>query len=234
MDTTLAAAQFSMRGIDYIALIAFFVGLYFFWKYINNPARPARQAARAGAPAPSRWFRVPRGVYFHRGHTWAVPEGKQVVRVGMDDFAQKLLGRPSAIDLPRPGTPVARDKVGWKVQIDSRSIPLISPVDGEVVAVNSMVEERPDLINEEPYAGGWLLKVRVPKVKKGLKGLLEGVHAESWMEDVTAALRLRLGGRLGLVLQDGGVPYSGFATALSENDSDDIAAEFLSPTQPGK
>ncbi|MBI2072487.1 MAG: hypothetical protein HYT81_05535 [Gemmatimonadetes bacterium] len=61
-----------------------------------------------------RWFDVPEGRYFHQGHAWVLPESEDVVRVGMDDFAQKLLGRAAGFVLPEVGARLAPGERGWQ------------------------------------------------------------------------------------------------------------------------
>ena len=67
----------------------------------------------------------------------------------------------------------------------------------------------PGLINEDPYGKGWLFKVRVPKLSCNLRNLLSGRLAQVWMEITVRALKRRMEGELGPVLQDGGVPVTG-------------------------
>jgi hypothetical protein len=82
-----------------------------FWRFVNEPS-----VAEEIALAPVRrlldqfadWFVVPEHVYFHSGHAWARFDDGQLVTVGMNDFAQKLVGDLSAVSLPAPGSRGAR------------------------------------------------------------------------------------------------------------------------------
>lgn len=128
---------YATKGAEYLLVIGFLLALVLFWRYLNHPARGARTV---GSPPGTlatlnRWFHLVEGLFYHQGHSWAAPETGNVVRVGIDDFAQKLLGKPNAVDLPRCGARLEQGESGWKLQIDSKSIDMLSPVDGEVLAV---------------------------------------------------------------------------------------------------
>ena len=86
---------------------------------------------------------------------------------------------------------------------------------------------RPELVNEDPYGRGWLMKVRVPRVKSNVSNLLGGSLALEWMEQAARSLRRRMSGELGEVMQDGGLPVVGIAKNLSPEKWDELAREFL-------
>ncbi|UCG75352.1 MAG: glycine cleavage system protein H [Gemmatimonadota bacterium] len=222
---------FATKGVEYLIAVAFLLLLVGFWRLVGRPRpvllRPVSAGASGFRPAPEGWFALRGGHFFHQGHSWAVPESADVVRVGMDDFAQKLLGDPSRIELPAPGTALQQGEHGWTVQVDSGSVSMLSPVDGEVVAVNAAISSRPDLVSREPYDDGWLLKVRVPNPKSLGINLLSGRLARAWMEETNERLRTLSSDTLGILLPDGGVPVQGFARALSPEDWVAVAEEFL-------
>lgn len=229
MDATYTNDPFVMKGMEYLVVILFLLALVLFWRYLNRPTAAERtQRARSLTESLlSPWFLLPAELYYHRGHTWARPEADNVVTIGVDDFAQKLVGKPSTIELPHAGALVAQGDAALGLSVGPRSVRVLSPVDGEVVAVNDELARSPDLINRDPYGAGWLLKVRVPKPTANLKNLLSGKLARQWMEQTTEQLRLRLSGELGTVLQDGGLPVTGFARLMAEDRWDRLAAEFL-------
>jgi glycine cleavage system H lipoate-binding protein len=87
-----------------------------------------------------------------------VPEGNETVRVGMDDFAQKLVGVPAKIELPKIGSTLNQGENGWRLQFNGKSVDMLSPLNGEVVAVNEEIIQNPAILNDDPYQKGWLLK----------------------------------------------------------------------------
>jgi glycine cleavage system H lipoate-binding protein len=229
MDPTLAIEPFATKGAEYLWVILFLAALVAFTRALLGRVRPAPGLpyAALAASAPSRWFDLPGEVYYHPGHGWALPEGGDVVRIGVDDFAQKLLGRPNAIGLPEVGARLEQGERGWRIEVDAEPFDLLAPVGGEVVARNEAVLRDPELINRDPYGEGWLLEVRGPKVTAGLRTLLRGDLARAWLSLAERALFERMPSEVGLVMQDGGIPVSGIARALSPREWERIAGEFL-------
>ena len=90
---------------------------------------------------------------------WVRVEGSVAV-VGLSDYLQDQMGEITTLDLPDIGDLLrAKHRMGH-VESDEASSPIEAPISGEVVEVNSEALDNPDLINSEPYGGGWLLRVR--------------------------------------------------------------------------
>jgi glycine cleavage system H lipoate-binding protein len=217
---------FATKGVEYLLVIGYLIILVAFWKLINRSSLGASSRGERARPV-SAWFKLADGFFFHQGHSWAVPESGNVVKVGVDDFAQRLLGQPGSVKLPKVGSSVEQGGAGWSFEIDSRLVDMLSPVDGEVVSVNQEVLDSPELICDEPYGKGWLMKVKVPEVRSNLRNLLSGKLASAWLDEAVARLRLSMAGDLGPVLQDGGTPMPGFVKNLSPENWDEIAREFF-------
>jgi len=166
-------------------------------------------------------------VYYHHGHSWVIPESGHVVRVGIDDFAQKLVGKIDAINLPQVGAQVAQGEKAWSLLVDSKSIDMLSPVDGKILEINEDLLSSPEGISKDPYGESWLMKVQAPNISTNLKNLLSGRLARKWMEGVRENLFARMNYNLGAVSQDGGVPVDGTARNLDRERWDKIAKEFF-------
>lgn len=220
---------YSTKAIEYGIAVAFLLLFVPFWRFVSAEAQPALAAARVRPVLTDlvEWFRMARDVAFHPGHAWARAETPGLVAVGMDDFAQKLVGPVHAISLPTVGTRVAQGDRAWRLHVDGRAVDMVSPVDGIVSAVNHRVLESPETVGQDPYGAGWQFKVQAPRFEANQKSLLSGTLARRWLEDATDALRLRLSPDLGLALQDGGLPVDGLAHAIDDGRWDEIAREFL-------
>ena len=79
---------------------------------------------------------MPADLFFHPGHTWVRLDGDDTVTVGISDFAQKLVGPLDRIQLPAVGASLAQGEAALALDADGASVPMLSPVDGTVVAVN--------------------------------------------------------------------------------------------------
>jgi glycine cleavage system H lipoate-binding protein len=222
--------MYTVKAVEYLIAVAFLLLFIPFWRFVNAE-KVAELTAEVEVPRwlghVVDWFVVPGHVYFHPGHAWARPEDGGLVTVGMDDFAQKLAGRVSAITLPKVGQRLGQGEKGWSLVSDSKSVDMLSPVDGTVVAVNDQVMASPSTLNPDPYGNGWLLKMRAPRLTANLKHLLSGTLANRWMEEQCEALRGRITPDLGQLYQDGGLPVEGMARSLDPSNWDEVARAFF-------
>jgi len=220
---------FATKGTEYLLVIGFLIVLVLFWRFLQRSAstEPGPVRATARSIAPGSWFRVPQEIYYHPGHSWALPGPDAIVTVGVDDFAQKLVGKPGSLSLPEVGSTVDQGERGWSFEVEKREIDFLSPVDGEVVALNREVLDSPDLINTDPYGSGWIMKVKASRANPNLRGLLHGPLAGAWMEIAENALRREMSGDLGFVMQDGGLPVTGIARSISGDNWDELVRDFL-------
>ena len=149
-------------------------------------------------------FDVPMGYYFHNGHSWARIESGGFIRVGLDDFALKVLGQADALDLPLIGKELDQSKVGWGLKRKNNLADVLSPVDGVIMEVNSKVRENPKLANNEPYGEGWLFMVRTPDVKATMKKLIVDQDSLSWINEEVNQLETMIEEVAGPLAADGG------------------------------
>jgi glycine cleavage system H lipoate-binding protein len=149
-------------------------------------------------------FDVPMGYYFHNGHAWARIESGGYIRVGLDDFALKVLGQADALDLPLIGKELDQNKVGWGLKRKDNLADVLSPVDGVIMEVNSKVRENPKLANHEPYSDGWLFMVRTPDIKGTMKKLMVDQDSLSWINTEVNQLETMIEEVAGPLAADGG------------------------------
>ncbi|MEW6334399.1 MAG: glycine cleavage system protein H [Thermodesulfobacteriota bacterium] len=219
---------FSTKGMEYLLVISGLLSFALFWRFLNRPVAAVVRGADKVMSTIGDWFRLPaEGVFFHQGHSWAAPEGGEIVRVGMDDFAQKLLGKIDAVQFPKVGSEVTQGEKGWSLTVGSKSIDMLSPVDGKIVDINEKLLHSPDRIGHDPYGEFWLMKVQTPKMASNLKNLLSGELAGKWMEGVREKLLSRMNYNLGAVSHDGGVPVDGIARNVDGQRWDEIVKEFF-------
>jgi glycine cleavage system H lipoate-binding protein len=220
----------SAKAMEYLIAVAFLLLFIPFWRFVNAE-RGAERVVAADLPRwlgqMVEWFLVPDTVYFHPGHGWARVGDGGLVSVGMDDFAHKLVGGVSAIKLPKVGARLGQGEKAWSLVSEGKSVDMLSPVDGVVVAVNGEAAASPERLNLDPYGEGWLLKVRAPRLAANLKQLLSGTSAKRWMEDVCENLRAIMNPDLGRVYQDGGLPVYGMARSMDPVRWDEVARSFL-------
>jgi glycine cleavage system H protein len=222
---------FATKHIEYLLVIGFLLIFVVFWRFLSRPAKRVFEAAEKFIPVVNEWFSLPEEIYYHLGHSWAAPEGrtpegKNLVKVGLNDFAQRLVGKIDAIQLPGIGSTIHQGDKGWTLEVDSRALDMISPVDGKVIAINEELVSSPENINKDPY-NSWLMKVESPRFSVNKKQLLSGTMARKWMEEIREKLLSRMNYNLGLVYQDGGLLVDGMARSLDQNKWDDIVKDFF-------
>jgi glycine cleavage system H protein len=219
---------------EYLLALCYLLLFVPMWRFVHGPARTAEATAGAGARAPAAlaarpaaalgWFHVPDGVALHAGHAWARTGADGLVTVGIDDFAQKLVD-PERVVLPELGDRVLEGQPAFAVGDWVTTVPMLSPVAGEVVAVNTAASEAPGALHD-PYGAGWLFKVKVPELAERAR-LMAGEQARAFLERSAEALALRLNPELGHVLQDGGTPIHGIARALAGDGWATMARHFF-------
>ncbi|MBW2177051.1 MAG: glycine cleavage system protein H [Deltaproteobacteria bacterium] len=137
-------------------------------------------------------FTVPRDHYFHYGHTWARVEYGGRVRVGLDDFALRLLGPQDEIQLPRLGAKAGQGKHLAVLKREGNEALTLSPVDGHVVAVNHKLKQNASTANDSPYYDGWFMVVQPANLRRSLKNLFFGTESLAWMDDEATRLNTLL------------------------------------------
>jgi glycine cleavage system H lipoate-binding protein len=215
---------YATKGIEYLIVILFLAAFVVFVRYLYV----SRSTAPAAAPFPDRLthFRVPDGLFFHQGHAWLRPETASVGTVGVDDFAQKLVGKVEAVELPPVGAKLEQGARAWSLVVGAEPIPMLSPATGEVIEVNRDVVRSPAILRDDPYGKGWLFKVRSPRIAAETHNLLAGKVARAWMEDALEKLH-PVPHEVGPVMQDGGLVVDGIAQALGGENWRSIAREQL-------
>lgn len=198
--------------------------------------KESRQLADEIAPAYAfENLQTPADVFLDDGHTWSQVAASGQVDVGVDGFAQKLIGRVDAVDLPEVGKKVRRGDVLFAVRQNNRRAPFASPVDGVVTAVDTDLAWHPELIQSDPYKDGWVCSVEPQNLAQNLKQLRIAEEARDWLktevkrfQDFFAARPLE-NTQLGLVLQDGGQPTGGVLEFMDADTWREFVEDFLRP-----
>jgi glycine cleavage system H protein len=150
-------------------------------------------------------FQVPmENYYLHQGHAWVLLESEDRVRVGLDDFSQKLLGLAEEVKLPEIGKVYYKDHLCMALIREGKKASFEAPVDGAIEAVNPKVRQNPSLIHDDPYGEGWLFTVKPVNLRRNLESLLSGEDAVIWIEKESHRLLNLMENRIGVTLPDGG------------------------------
>ena len=220
-----------------VLLVLFFFATFLLIDYFRShraivqPAlqvAPAKQAALPRLqPALVGGFAVPENLRYHPGHTWALSESPNLVRVGMDDFASKLAGKVDSINLPQRGQWIRQGQKMCTIQRDGCVVDMVSPIEGTVSNVNESVARDPKLALSDPYGEGWLLTVQAPDAKTGFRNLLGGALARWWTEESALRLQRHMPAFAGALAQDGGVAVNDLTNHIPDQEWLTLAKEFF-------
>ena len=195
---------------------------------------PATQAPFRGASAPVLLpplhvggFRFQTEMSYHPGHAWVFVEGPDRVRVGVDDFACRLLGEVERVDLPPVGLRVRQGRPAWTLLRNGRRAPMLSPISGRIVELNPRVQTEPALVRNDPYGEGWLFAVRADDLQSDLNNLLEGPLARRWLEEAGVRLSARLREGIEISFADGGTAIPDIGSLIAEAEWMEVVREFL-------
>ena len=172
-------------------------------------------------------FRVPENLRYHPGHTWALSESPSLVRVGMDDFASKLIGKIDRLTLPQRGQWIRQGQKLATFFRDGASVDMVSPIEGSIADVNDSVAKDPALAQKDSYGEGWLVTVQSPDAKTNFRNLLGGALARWWTEESAGRLQKRMPMFAGALAQDGGVAVGNLAEQIPDKEWAAVTKEFF-------
>jgi glycine cleavage system H lipoate-binding protein len=173
-------------------------------------------------------FMVADGYYYHKGHSWARIEHGGFVRLGVDDFAWRLLG-PTDISLPKIGTKLKPNQAGWSIQREDKTAEVLSPMSGIVMSTNQNALRHPDLARKDPYGQGWLVVIDpVSGLKSKTRNLLFEQKAVAWLNAEVKKLEDTVMHAYGVQLAaTGGEIVDDIYGNLSDAKWEDLVHKFL-------
>jgi glycine cleavage system H lipoate-binding protein len=171
-------------------------------------------------------FELVEGLYYHEGHTWARPEYGGRVRIGLDDFARRLSGRPTHLSIPGVGKVVKQGKAAFEIRRDGTAVRVLAPVDGIVTHINYDLLEDPGLLQQSPYEKGWVLIVEPTRMRKDLKNLYYGEEAHRYLEEEREKLFTRIHQEF-QIAADGGASIDDISQEIKDADWVKLVSEFL-------
>jgi glycine cleavage system H lipoate-binding protein len=215
-----------------LTFVTFLLIDYFYSrKHVAHPAlaTPKHVPQARAVPAMVGGFRVPENLRYHQGHTWALSESPNLVRVGMDDFASKLIGHVERIVLPQRGQWVRQGQKFATIFRDGVAVDIVSPIEGSITDVNDTVASDPKAAQNDPYGEGWLVTMNSPDSKTNFRNLIGGTLARWWTEESASRLQKKMPALCGALAQDGGVAVNSLADEIPDKEWAEIAKEFLLP-----
>ncbi len=215
-----------------LVLVTFLAFILLDWA-INRRKAPQVAVASAHTAPPSldpsyvEGFLVPEQLSYHPGHSWAFRERRNLMRVGVDEFAAALAGHIERIELPKPGQWIRQGQKVWALFRDGEKTDMVSPTEGEVVEINPEVVRNPDLLRKDPYGKGWLALIHVPDEESTSRNLVPPGLVRNWMREAVGRLYARQPQLAGAVAADGGLPMEDLLGSLPDANWKQVTSEFF-------
>jgi len=224
-----------------LGFLLFIIGVLFIGEHFSKwqavTAEPERQSegdfrnAEVGSRPTSyivAGFQVPGNVRYHLGHTWALGEGPKLVRVGIDDFAARLTGKVDRIALPQRGRWLRQGQRICTFFREGKSVDMVSPIEGRVSDINEAAMRNPELVCNDPYGEGWLLKVESADARTNFRNLLGGRLACLWTQ-ISAQRLHKLSPAVAGALAHGTIATDHLAVVMPDEEWASVTKElFLS------
>jgi len=124
---------------------------------------------------------IPENLKYTKDHEWLRVEGEEAY-VGITDFAQGELGDIVFIEIETEGETLEKEEVFGTIEAVKTVSDMLMPVGGEVVEINSKLEDEPEIVNKDPYNEGWLIKIKITD-KSEIDNLID---AEGYKQHISA------------------------------------------------
>lgn len=227
---------FETKGIEYLAIIVFFVLLIPFWIFLNRKIKSKNKLSEASGNLTPDSIQIPQGLFFCRFHTWTYLERSGVAKVGLDDLLVRITGEVKLNRLLDSGEKIRKGDFLAEIVQKDKSLRIYSPISGEVVEANSLLIKNPELLNEDPYQKGWVYKIKPISWVTDTQSYFLAEDASMWarqelmrFKDFLADSVVKYSDDPSLViLQDGGELRDRPLSELSAEVWQDFQADFLS------
>ncbi|MCR4417892.1 MAG: hypothetical protein NUV92_09135 [Ignavibacteria bacterium] len=176
---------------------------------------------------------VPQGLYYSRGHTWLNFSEDGKIKLGIDDFINKVLKPGKISPLKSDGDKISKGEPIFEVFANGRKVKIYSPVDGIITSLNKSILENTQLLRENPYRENWLIEIEPADVKEILPSFKIGREVVNWMKEEVNRFKDLLAhlspkpSLVGATLYDGGNIVEGVLRMLDDSSLSKFEEEFL-------
>lgn len=189
----------------------------------TNPLLAKKRAKKAETLEKVRGFSLHPSVYYLPNHIWVKIDKDNEIKVGLDEFATKLLGEITKV------LPISKGELLSNITVEHRNRLFKVPIQplGKVVKTNDEILAKPGIITEDPYNKGWLFTVESADILDNLKDAHKGADAKKWLEKEVDALGEMVQEECGISIADGGEFVSDLRNRIAESLSEKILKRFL-------
>jgi glycine cleavage system H protein len=181
-------------------------------------------------------LRYPKGIFFAKSHTWLNLFPTGVVRLGVDDFIDRLMKNPAIEFLKASGDSVKRGEPLLQLTDGAHTLTIRSPICGNILRVNDELRDHPEGMHDALFYSGWAFSIKPESVRE-LRTFLFGDEPQTWIREELGRFRDFLSGvnpsaqTAPIFLQDGGISVEGALNGVDEKGWKRFESEFLSVDQ---
>lgn len=128
-------------------------------------------------------YEIPNELYYSKEHEWLRVNDKQAV-VGITDYAQKQLHEVVYVETPKIGTILTQFQTIGTVESVKSVSDIFSPISGKIFEVNKELSETPELLNQDPYEKGWIVKISPANLEEDLSKLLKAQEYAKYLKSL--------------------------------------------------
>lgn len=172
-------------------------------------------------------FYMYENLYYFRNHTWLQLERNGKFRIGIDDFARRIIGNVNSIKLPAVGKDLDLEEYAWTIYHKNGDLEFISPIKGTVDSINQKLLEDTSLLTEVPYTDGWLIEIEPKSIGKSIKNFLKDKEAKTWMAEEVNLLNKTVNSEAGVTLHDGAIVARDISANLTKDKWNEVVKKHL-------
>jgi glycine cleavage system H protein len=229
---------FETKGIEYLAIIAFFAILIPFWLVLNKQVKITKRLQKVLGFLSAQSLRIPQGLLFSKNHTWAHLEKSGAAKVGLDDLLLRITGEVKFSRLRNPGELIKKGDLLAEIDQKDKLLRIFSPISGQILNTNFILNENPEILMEDPFGQGWIYKMKPSNWKAETSTYLLAEEATNWsinelerFKDFLAESVKKYSPEPSMVvLQDGGELRDNPLSEQTKEIWDDFQKEFLNQT----
>lgn len=215
-----------------ILAVAYFI--YYMQKQIKSTPL-STEPIRVANSLNESVIQAPAGLYFDKTHTWAIMEANGRVRVGVDDFLQRLTGTITRIKMKEPGEKVRKGEKILTLVRDGKQLEIYAPVTGTIQEYNKALLADSSLLNSSPFGEGWVYAIEPANWLKEIRFMFMGEKYREWLTNEFARLRDFFAASVQsntlaynqVILQDGGEIHDQVLADLEPEVWEDFQTNFL-------
>ena len=227
---------FDTKGVEYLFVIGYLLFLIIFWNVVKNPGKIGKQIKEVISTLSASILRIPQGVFFSRQHTWTHLGESGAAKVGLDDFLQHITGKVKFTYLKNPGEMINKGDLLTEIDQYGKRLQVYSPISGKILDTNSLPNENPESLNEDPYNKAWIYKIKPSNWVKETNSYFLAQEATDWSaKELERFKDFLTGGPLRkyssepsmVLLQDGGEIRENILSELPNEVWENFQEEFL-------